>query len=227
MGCKDFITFVNRKNTIKNGLLSILLIICFLECKSQSTEKPTNTKKQNFDTALENYVKASTEKEKKFAEKQTDNIGELVTSVAFKVKTKNKKDFKDGIIPWASIEKPENDLPNLINKDDIIIQDSVITIMIDYPLANKYQFKLVSKNGFTRAMLLREISKNYYKIYKEEEETATVKILPPKERKIYNRNETNGKYGVWGHDIADLVLAGILVYKTQNNRIVLSLNIES
>ena len=44
---------------------------------------------------------------------------------------------------------------------------------------------------------------------------------------MYNRNETNGKYGIWGHDIADLVLADILVYKTADGQIILSLEMES
>jgi hypothetical protein len=44
---------------------------------------------------------------------------------------------------------------------------------------------------------------------------------------MYNRNETNGKYGIWGHDIADLDISGISVYKTKNGEIILTLNIES
>lgn len=87
---------------------------------------------------------------------------------------------------------------------------------------------MTPKKGFTRAQLLKEISKNYYKLYAAEEKTANIKTVPVNERKtMYNRNETNGKYGIWGHDISDLVLAEILVYKTANGQIVLTLNIES
>jgi hypothetical protein len=44
---------------------------------------------------------------------------------------------------------------------------------------------------------------------------------------MYNRNQPKGKYGIWGHDIADLVLSEILVCKTTNGQFVFALNIES
>ncbi|MES2849907.1 MAG: hypothetical protein V4685_12675 [Bacteroidota bacterium] len=87
---------------------------------------------------------------------------------------------------------------------------------------------MTSQNGFTRKQLLQEISDNYYKLYEEEEKSATIKTIPIEKRTtMYNRNQTNGKYGIWGHDIADLVLSEILIYKTPDGQITLSLNIES
>ncbi len=85
-----------------------------------------------------------------------------------------------------------------------------------------------SKNGFNRIQLLKEISRHYYILFDQEEKTATIKTIPVKQRTtMYNRNQTNGKYGIWGHDISDLVLAEILVYITTQGQIILSLNIES
>lgn len=46
-------------------------------------------------------------------------------------------------------------------------------------------------------------------------------------RTMYNRNATNGKYGIWGHDNADLGVSGITVYKTANDEFFLALSIES
>ncbi len=87
---------------------------------------------------------------------------------------------------------------------------------------------LQSAKGFTRGQLLIEISKHYYKLYDEEEQTATVKTIPINQRTtMYNRNQTNGKYGVWGHDIADLDLSEITVYKNKKGETVLLLGIES
>lgn len=86
---------------------------------------------------------------------------------------------------------------------------------------------MTSKKGFTRAMLVKTIVDSYIKIYKEEETTATVKTTPQNQRPILNRNETNGKYGVWGHDLNDLALTGILVYQMPNGEIVLNLEIDS
>jgi len=167
------------------------------------------------------------ENEKKATEKQYDNYGELISTITFKVKTDN-KDFKDGIIPWASIEKPQQDIPNLIGKDEIVIKQTLIKVIIDYPLTNQYEFTLTSQSGFTRSILLTEISKQYYKVYEEEEESATIKTIQiDKRTTMYNRNQTNGKYGVWGHDIADLVLAEISLYKGSSGKLILILYIES
>lgn len=198
-----------------------ILTISFLSCKGQSEK--SNSKKE-----LKDPVSVIQENEKKSTEKQKGDLGELISTISFKVKTNNKKDFEDGFIPWASIEKPKQDIPNLYNKDEIVINDTAIKIIIDYPLTNQYEFTLTSSKGFTRQLLLLEISNNYYKLYDEEEKTATIKTVPIEKRTtIYNRNLTNGKYGIWGHDIADLVLDEILVYRTPGGQIILSLNIES
>jgi len=59
-------------------------------------------------------------------------------------------------------------------------------------------------------------------MYKEEERTATINTIPPNKRTLmFNRNETNGKYGLWGHDIAGMDLSGFSVYKTAKGEIVL------
>jgi hypothetical protein len=208
--------------TLKMAKYFILsMTISLFSCKGYT---PKTTPKQD----LKDPISIIQENEKKSTERQTDNRGELFSTISFKVKTDNKKDFEDGFIPWASIEKTKQEIPNLYKKDEIVIKDSVIKIIIDYPLTNQYEFSLTAPKGFTRQLLLLEISSNYYKLYDEEEKTATVKTIPiAKRTTMYNRNQTNGKYGIWGHDIADLVLAEILVYKTTGGQIVLTLNIES
>jgi hypothetical protein len=132
------------------------------------------------------------------------------------------------LIPWASIEKPEADIPKLMDRESVIISEPKITILIDYPLTHEHRFILESKTGFTRAELLRAISEEYFKIFEIEEKSATIKTIPVAKRtKLYNRNQTNGKFGIWGHDIGDLVLSEVLVYKTPDGEILLSLNIQS
>ena len=203
-----------------------LLSIAFFSCKEDINKLSKNT--ESVDTNVNDYSKILSEREKEFTQKDNDSLGSLIDTISFDVKTDNTKDFEDGIIHWASIEKPEQEITHLIDKDKVVINENEITIIIDYPLRNKYSFILESKNGFTRKRLLNEISNNYYKIYQEEESSATIKTIPiDKRTKMYNRNETNGKYGIWGHDIADLVLANILVYKSDKGDIILSLEIES
>ena len=208
-----------------SAIFALLILGCHGNVNNTKSKKATIS---SIDTTVNDYSKILTNREKRSIQKDTDSLGELITTISFNVSTDNRKDFEDGIIPGASIENPEKDMPRLIDKYKIIIPESRISIIIDYPLTNEYIFDLRSKNGFTRKQLLNEISKSYYRIYDEEEKSATIKTIPINKRtKMYNRNETNGKYGIWGHDIADLVLVEILVYKTANGQIVLSLNIES
>jgi len=199
----------------------LLLTVLFVGCNGQS-------KKSNSEPKSEDPIKVIQQREQRATEKQYDNLGELISTIEFGVETDNRKDFEDGIIPWASLENPESDIPNLIDKDEVVIKQTSIKIIIDYPLTNQYEFTLKSDKGFTRTQLLSEISQHYSKVFDEEEKSATVKTIPVDQRTtMYNRNETDGKYGIWGHDIADLVLSGISVYKTTNGETVLSLNIES
>ncbi len=195
--------------------LFILSVFCFISCKNKITQNPDDS-----------YEKILVERENNAAQNQLEIDGKQIAEISFEVKA-DKKDFEEGIQPWASVEKPEKDLPNLINKDETVISDSDITVIIDYPLTTRYQFDLKSDKGFTREMLLSEISKHYYKLYEEEEKSATIKTVPPQKRSMYNRNQTNGKYGIWGHDISDLVLSNIQVYKDNKEKIILVLGIDS
>jgi hypothetical protein len=193
----------------------IFLAFIFINCKNKTAQ-----------TTTDNYEKTLVERENKSAAKQSNEIGELQKTIVFEVKA-DPKDYEGGIQPWASIENAKIDLPYLIKKDEIVITDNNITIIIDYPLTNIYKFDLHSKKGFTREMLLTEIRTHYFKLYDEEEKSASTKTVPMEKRTMYNRNETNGKYGIWGHDIADLVLTDIQVYKTTDGKIVLALGIDS
>lgn len=197
--------------------ISILILSFFLliSCKNKINQNPD-----------ENYDKILTEKEKSASENPKRVSGTKIDEISFEVKA-NTKDFDDGIQHWASIEKPEVDLLNLINKEKIVIFEKKITIIIDYPLTNEYKFDLSSDKGFTREMLLTEISKHYYKLYEEEENSAAIKTVPMDKRTMYNRNQTNGKYGIWGHDISDLVLSYIEVYKNDREEIILVLGVDS
>jgi hypothetical protein len=148
--------------------------------------------------------------------------------IEFKVKTDNETNFSDGTQTGVDLEMHGKDISAVIDGDKIVIDKNAVSITIDYPLTNPYHFELRSKNGFTRSQLLKAIIEHYHQIYQEEEASATVKTLPMNERKtLINRNTTNGKYGIWGHDIADLVLTDVSVYETDNKEIVLILGIDS
>lgn len=101
-----------------------------------------------------------------------------------------------------------------LRPDEIVIKNADIKIEFDYPLSNPAFFSFHSDNGFTRRQLVNLIVDTYKKIY-EEEDSSTVEVAPTtiEERMakggLINRNQTDGKYGIWGHDIEDLWLEGI------------------
>ena len=166
-------------------------------------------------------------------EKNTAELSQSSTEILFQVKTNDKDDleiFEDGIIPWISIKNPESEINNLIGKDEIVIDKSNVTLIIDYPLNNPVEIKIKSdnSNGFTRKELAQKISAEYNRIYKEEEESAITKTTPIDERQgLINRNQTDGKYGIWGHDIDDLDLSAIILRKAENGVVKLELIVES
>ncbi|WPU92969.1 hypothetical protein SNE25_26960 [Mucilaginibacter sabulilitoris] len=201
-----------------------LLISFSLTCTAQQSSMSSKGQPVT-DTISDSYDKILTRLEQQAVDKNTDNLGTLLGEIDFRVKTNNLADYEDGFVPHVEMEQP--DISNLIDKDQIVIPKK-ITVIIDYPLTNEYRFTLASATGFTREQLVRAISDHYHKLYQDEEASATIKTIPVNERKtVYNRNQTNGKYRIWGHDISDLVLASVLVYKSADGTILLSLNIES
>jgi len=209
-------------------ILSILVVITFAYCNNQDNKaNDYNKLSQSSDSSTKTYQDSLTQLEQQSAYKSDDSLGEIISTILFNVKTHNLADYNDGKIPWIRIDSPQIDIKNLISKDEVVIPPNKITIIIDYPLSINYEFELTSSIGFTRAQLITEISKHYHKLYDEEEKTATIKTLPLEQRKVYNRNTTNGKYGIWGHDIGDLVLDDIIVHKTSDSKLLLTLEIDS
>ena len=95
--------------------------------------------------------------------------------------------------------------------DEVILPpDEEYTLIIDYPLNIPFMTKLESgEKGMTRRQVVEFVIGCYKRIYKEEDGTTKVKagLIPG----MVNRNETNGKYGIWGHGISDLILHTLYV----------------
>jgi predicted P-loop ATPase/GTPase len=207
---------------MKIKLLILSSFISLLSCNSRkSTEKANDA----------NYIETLNNKEADSQNKTQANLGNLISTIEFGIKATGDelKDFQDGVIPWISLENPQSEIDKLIDADKIVIPYSEVTLIIDYPLNNPESFVLKSDaNGFTKKQLILEISKKYHEIYKTEETTAKTKTIPIDKREgLINRNETDGKYGIWGHDIGDLDLSSIEVYKSENGKIQILLGVES
>ncbi len=206
----------------------IFIVISLFSCFNQTDKRAVYEKKiSTADSIPKTYIDTIKELENSSTILNYDSLGTLISKVRFDVTTNNLKDYKNGKIPWIRIDSPQIEIQNLIGKDEIVVPETSLTVIIDYPLSSNYKFDIISKSGFTRTQLINEISKHYYQLYNEEEKTASIKTVPRKERKIYNRNQTNGTYRIWGHDIGDLVLDEIHVYKNSSGVVFLILQCES
>ena len=203
---------------MKNYKVFILfLLLSIISCDGQksTTEKATEIIQNN---------------DAKHIQKTYEEAGDLISEITFELSptSEQKADWPDGIIPWISIENSEKEVSQLINPTEIVVKQNKINLIIDYPLNKPTTISLSNPKGFTRKDLALEISKQYHKIYTEEEATAKTKTIPVEQRTgLINRNETDGKYGIWGHDIEDLVLSGIEVHQAKDGEINLVLMLNS
>ena len=104
--------------------------------------------------------------------------------------------------------KWKTDAYNPCKPDQIIISNKKIIIDYTYPLSGTFEFthKTTNDDGFTCKELSEQIMKRYAMIYKEEEERDGD---PGAIEGTYNRAQSHGKYGIWGHCIGDLMLHSI------------------
>ena len=140
--------------------------------------------------------------------------GAVLGEISFTVKVTDQKMIKEGLTTsrYIQLADPTEDIANLEDAAAIVLPCRETIVVADYPLAKEFEFKVVSDapTGFTRAEIARKISTLYQEIYAREETSTKTPIIPLEKRKgLSNRNTTNGEYGIWGHDLRDLVLGGI------------------
>lgn len=156
--------------------------------------------------------------------------GEVLQTIDFSIEASEdeRDDLEDGIVPWINLVDREEELERMIDPDSIALNYPDAKIVFEYPLSNPTTRKIsTSDEGFSRRQLIELIGKFYEEIYDEEEASATTKTLPMSDRKIMNRNQTDGIYGIWGHDLDDIAISGVEVRRLRDGEIVLILGIES
>ncbi len=95
-------------------------------------------------------------------------------------------------------------------KEVVLPPNEEYTLKITYPVSNPYKTTLkTGKRGLTRLQLVDKICKHYRKMYNEEDSTSGGD--PGHIPGMLNRMPSEGKYGIWGHDISDLVLCSATV----------------
>jgi hypothetical protein len=109
----------------------------------------------------------------------------------------------------VNLHDPQSALVRAERPDEIVIPFEQAVLVIDYPLSHPTTVPITAPLplGFTRAALIQTICEEYAQIYEAEEGTANTKTIPIEERGAQPaRNRTDGAYGIWGHDLQDLVL---------------------
>ncbi len=203
---------------MKQTLITLITIILLANCNS----KQTNTTSVDSLTTHKDFISLTN---------PLDTLGKLISSIEFKLKATKEEiaDGTDNFILWIDIENPNKDLYRLVEPNEIVLPYSSCILIIDYPLTRSAKFELKTQsNGFSRKQLIQEISDKYHLVYRQEDSTTLVKVIPSEKREnLINRNQTSGKYGIWGHDLADLDLSTIQVYKNEKGKIYLILEVES
>lgn len=89
-------------------------------------------------------------------------------------------------------------------------------IYYDYPLSCIVVAEITEEITETKDFI-EAFCDGYREIYKLEEESSTKKAMPLCEENpeisLMNRNTTDGCFGIWGHDIGDLVLEDVRFYE--------------
>jgi len=128
------------------------------------------------------------------------------------------------------LSDPGSALARLDQPDDIVIPFPQAVLVIEYPLTTPASVPIEAPLpiGFTRAALVKVICDEYSHIYDAEEGTAATKTIPPEDRgPMRGRNRTDGAYGIWGHDLNDLVLTAAHWTRQTDGTVRIELHVES
>jgi hypothetical protein len=125
---------------------------------------------------------------------------------------------------------PERALAGLAKPDEIVIPFERANLLIAYPLTVPATVPIHASLswGFTRGELVRTICEEYANVYETEEATALLKPVPREERtERPERNRTDGVYGIWGHDLDELVLTSLRWTRGTDGVVAIELHVEA
>ena len=116
------------------------------------------------------------------------------------------KSLKDGKTYRAPVSAYPNAVAGidleLVEPDEKVVDLGEIRIIFDYPLTHSAELSFTREGGFTRKALYQAIYDGYKRIYSAE-------LDPGKIPGMANRARSNGPFGIYGHYLADLIIAGV------------------
>ncbi len=69
---------------------------------------------------------------------------------------------------FARLFAPSEDIALMKDPDEQVIPDNEITLIYSYPFKQQVKVNHKSDNGFDRASLIRKISEDYHRIYRDQ-----------------------------------------------------------
>ena len=127
------------------------------------------------------------------------------------------------------LDNADKSIALLQKPDEIVIPFEHAILVIDWPLTNPARIAITAPivQGFTRRELVKAICEEYSNVYEAEEGTAHTKSVPLSDRASgEKRNRTDGVYGIWGHDLADLRLTAVRWTRRPEGTVEIELHVE-
>jgi hypothetical protein len=110
----------------------------------------------------------------------------------------------------------QENLSRLIEADDVVLRATKATLVLSYPLEVAAIRLIRPPNGksFTRRELVILIDETYREVYRLESNSQSSPTPPIHERVgLENRPSSDGIFRIWGHDLDDLSIQRIRVYR--------------
>lgn len=132
-----------------------------------------------------------------------------------------------GFPPDLRVADVEAALAMLELRDEIVIPFPRATLVIDFPLTHPANVHITAAlpQGFTRGELVRAICDEYAHVYAAEEGTSAAEVMVEARGPRRERNRTDGAYGIWGHDLTDLILMSARWVKHSNGDVQIELHV--
>ena len=195
--CAEIFNTTQIYSIMKRGVRGFLLTSCVLQvCHIGAQANIMDMLPQNIKDVLQRYQQKADSKQECGEETPSQMIDVGYFKLSFETSPIDPKEVK--------------------KLKEIVINATEISLVITYPFTRPFKVALRSDAGaFTRERLCHSIRKAYQKAYKTEAATSTIKVGqgPPTfdMTKLgppisLNRPTTDGKFGIWGHYITDLLL---------------------
>jgi hypothetical protein len=121
---------------------------------------------------------------------------------------------------WMDLRYVQKDLSRLIDANEVVLEATEATLLLSYPLGiNATRLvRPADETSFTRGELVKLIDETYREIYRLETNSQSSPTPPVQERRgLINRPESDGTFGIWGHDLDDLGIEEIYVYRVNGH----------